>query len=522
MSALPATIGADPTDIATSNTSCRILVISPSPLQATTFIRRIQALGENPVLISEEVGSSGSEKDLLSPDLVKIPWTIQNKYYSADVHFAVHPVRGLAPYLLQNVPAVIFVWGSNEGYKHHIERLSRDLGGHEPEVSLAVRVGPSSDGLPDEPVDEEEAEGDNTAIDGFVSNYGFEYVDATHDVADRRKAKLYDDADGDEDDDGIPNLPRVLDALSTIMWPSMKAREKGSRHVQAQRDPSLFEWGVEGSQDHSLSLADDLMAGSSSQLSTRAGRMQSEMEELTRWLQNDVHDSDRGDPWKIAINSDSMVTSPTETGEGFFDKLSSQEKHKEQEGASVLQQTNLAKFDDDFTVFVSAPAVQTEGFRQGSGRSTPTGDGAEDQDGLKPFGGLRSYNSLGSVSDFGESEGEAKNVTSDDEGEDLPTREEILETSSRIFGMRGELRPTEDPQKTDSAEPYIKLGDSEAELEDADEYDMAPFDLSRVLGALQQMKEEISGMESEDERRKAAARVALGLVYGLEAEGDFN
>lgn len=58
------------------------------------------------------------DKDLLSPDLIKIPWTIENKYYSADVHFAAHPMRGLAPYLLQNVPAVIFVWGSDEVCGH--------------------------------------------------------------------------------------------------------------------------------------------------------------------------------------------------------------------------------------------------------------------------------------------------------------------------------------------------------------------------------------------------------------------
>ena len=32
------------------------------------------------------------------------------------------------------------------------------------------------------------------------------------------------------------------------------------------------------------------------------------------------------------------------------------------------------------------------------------------------------------------------------------------------------------------------------------------------------MKEEIAGMEDEEERRRAAARVALGLVYGLRKE----
>ena len=51
-----------------------------------------------------------------------------------------------------------------------------------------------------------------------------------------------------------------------------------------------------------------------------------------------------------------------------------------------------------------------------------------------------------------------------------------------------------------------------------DDFDFDTFDLSRVLSALQGMKEEISGITDESERRKAAARVALGLVYGLQQE----
>ena len=57
------------------------------------------------------------------------------------------------------------------------------------------------------------------------------------------------------------------------------------------------------------------------------------------------------------------------------------------------------------------------------------------------------------------------------------------------------------------------------ETDDGDESFQA-FDLSRVFSALQGMKDEIAGMEDEDERRRAAARVALGLVYGLGAGGD--
>ena len=72
----------------------------------------IQALGGSTDIQPEEIANYN--KDLLSHDSMKIPWTIENRYYSADVHFAVHPMHGLAPYMLQNVPAIIFVWESNK------------------------------------------------------------------------------------------------------------------------------------------------------------------------------------------------------------------------------------------------------------------------------------------------------------------------------------------------------------------------------------------------------------------------
>ncbi|EKM79269.1 hypothetical protein AGABI1DRAFT_113845 [Agaricus bisporus var. burnettii JB137-S8] len=480
--------------VAISNTSCRILVVSPSLSQATTLISRIQNLGQSSSSTPERVIEG--DKDLLSPDLIKIPWTIENKYYSADVHFAAHPMRGLAPYLLQNVPAVIFVWGSDEVYKHHIERISRDLGEHEPEVLLAVRV----KSVPGEMVrellddDDEERGEDNASIDGYVSGFGFEYVDATQNESSRQPHL------DEVESDGIPNLPRVPDALSTIMWPSMKAQAKDSKHTKRGRDPSLFDWGNEGTSDKSSSLASELMPSSSSDLSTRAGRMRNEMEELANWLENDVRDGDKEDPWRLAARSDAIVVSSTEGDSDDF--LASSE-------------VAASKFDDDFTIFVSSPP---ETGTVESGRSTPTGD-EDDEDGLRPPESMRSYNSLGSVSDLGEGkELENAYVVSDDEDDGLPTQGEIFETSSRIFG-KNVSRSTADAQPIYGSKSDLELG--EAELEDND-YDMAPFDLSRVLGTLQQMKEDISGIEDESERRKAAARVALGLVYGLEAESDLN
>jgi hypothetical protein len=303
----------------------------------------------------------------------------------------------------------------------------------------------------------------------------------------------------------------------------MQGRDKGTKRGKgfAQRDPSLFEWGVE---DGSLSLVNDLVANSCSQLTAQASRaqtLQSEMNDLTKWLENDMQDADREDPWRMVVRSDAMSASPTEEcDENFLGKISSAaSREKYQEKAGSPEPPTLAKFDDDFTVFVSAPAPKKTGSE--SGRSTPAGDEFENHDGLKPPGGFRTYNSLGSVSDFGGSDGgqDMPRVISDDKDEDLPTRDEILETSSRIFGQRGQPSSTTDSQ---GFELLGKTGEDEAQLDGDDEYDMPQFDLSKVLGTLQQMKEEISEMENEDERRKAAARVALGLVYGLEAKDDFD
>lgn len=48
--------------------------------------------------------------------------------------------------------------------------------------------------------------------------------------------------------------------------------------------------------------------------------------------------------------------------------------------------------------------------------------------------------------------------------------------------------------------------------EDDEVPDLEKFSLQDVLGALQELKEEIAGMSNDKARRKAAARVALGLV----------
>lgn len=111
---------------------------------------------------------------------------------------------------------------------------------------------------------------------------------------------------------------------------------------------------------------------------------------------------------------------------------------------------------------------------------------------------------------------------------ELPPPSEIEETAKRLFapapdGPANTARSDTHSREAHADASYIPLdedGNSFSTNFGGDEEDLGfrSFDLSRVLGALQVMKEEISGMEDEDERRKAAARIALGLVHGLRME----
>ena len=72
----------------------------------------------------------------------------------------------------------------------------------------------------------------------------------------------------------------------------------------------------------------------------------------------------------------------------------------------------------------------------------------------------------------------------------FPSQEEVASMSQRLRKM--------------GMSDNIDEGDSQA-----------PFDLSRIMTTVDAMKSEIAGITDEDEKRKAAAKVALGLVYGL-------
>lgn len=99
----------------------------------------------------------------------------------------------------------------------------------------------------------------------------------------------------------------------------------------------------------------------------------------------------------------------------------------------------------------------------------------------------------------------AERLTGDEEDEALPSQQEIANTARRIFGTSATLGP-EGPLSSDGGVE--------------DDGDPFNFDLGEVLGALQSMKEEVSGIQDPVARRRAAARVALGFAAGLGLPAD--
>ena len=292
------------------------------------------------------------------------------------------------------------------------------------------------------------------------------------------------------------------------MWPSMKSGHKGS---------AGGEFDNKSRRQHDMILEELLLPYGHGTMPLSASHIESEGEDdlADQLLPSeerkciDISDTTKIDescvpkegsfsgntlPW-LTLNSG-------KTGDGVFSPIDSMTLSPFDTGSSTpfgMKDQPTGKFsigfEDDFTAFVSAPAVNIEdspmlsGLRSGS---------------LEPLSASVRYQSLGS--DFGDEEAlyESLDDRGDSEDGDLPTKEEIRETSGQIFGKVVAGTPFADEDSS-----------SMADNSDGDER-VVPFDLSQVMNALQQFKTEISGMDDEDERRKAAAKVALGLVYGLE------
>ncbi|KAF8158084.1 hypothetical protein B0H34DRAFT_674567 [Crassisporium funariophilum] len=589
--------------------ACRILTVASSLAAAHSFINRLKAL------------SPGSQNDTPTPEseaATIIPWTISNRYYTADVHFSLRVIHALSAAEFdhpQPPPAVIYVWVQGEPYAKHVEELSRLIGEYEPEVALAVQIprSGSTDGLTEVGEDSADTMQNDSDVDATLMSYRFEYVDATGEMVTRRPRNNNDNAeDGanvdvkeeDEDDlrsgDDIPHLPRVLDALSTIMWPSMKSAKKTNAKptgldAKSKREhdaileellshdsgvsPSSLNVNVDAKDAYAegegdlLAQMQEIVKASGQQKRSAAAcfaannppsSMDSPLspfdfdaasKRLPLQLQTNAASKQR--PWLSAQsswNTFSSSSSTTSLGLGGDGDIIASPTDTEMDtrtpfgtrGPSAAGEERGGKFslgfEDDFTVFVSAPAVATPDPSNAtpSALETPGLNNVPSTSGLGPASARVGYpyRSLGSVSDFGGSDDGREEApysnldddvysSGDDGDDDLPTEEEVRETSAKIFGSagRGDVAGGSVPKvkrdvpaalaiPSDAVEDQDEEEDGQGEGGDGE--DVAPFDLEKVLNALQQFKTDIAGMDGEEERRRAAARVALGLVYGLE------
>ena len=287
------------------------------------------------------------------------------------------------------------------------------------------------------------------------------------------------------------------------MWPTMTRSSPKSASKRKSRARELLDWAreeecddgfcalvqspieeTEGDTDNHSSFKN---ASASSQSKPKTSRMQKEMDEFQRWLEEDESQRVKEDPWARRDEFGSPAESIPDA------KISMTATSL---GSGVRLGDGDHGFEDDFTDFVGAP-MDHEPRRAES----------------HPTKGSFAYMSLDSEFDMlggGET--------------DLPSQEEIQATTRRIFGSTSSHLPT----STSESKQYLSVTDisglgaspapSTSTLGDDDEF--SQFDLSRVFSALQVMKEEISEISDDGERRKAAARVALGLVYGLQRDED--
>ena len=287
------------------------------------------------------------------------------------------------------------------------------------------------------------------------------------------------------------------------MWPTLVQSETTRNRKSRARE--LIGWARTEEENDGLQA---LVTSPNSETDTDAkkkSRMQREMEELERWLESEDPQAERRreeddlQAWKTAEDANIWHDIPTPT---------IRTPHAGEFG-----------FDDDFDDFVGAPMDVSYGHERQAD--------ADPVERLAPMHTGASYRSISS--DTGDASPEPHGydaLNEDDHDPDLPSREEIEEATKRIFGPDFLSSPplvgssTHPPRSaTLLSDASFESGTSDGNGEGReDDFDFDTFDLSRVLSALQGMKEEISGITDESERRKAAARVALGLVYGLQQE----
>ncbi|VDC00700.1 unnamed protein product [Peniophora sp. CBMAI 1063] len=493
-----------------------------------------------------------------------VPWTIANKYYTADVRFRVVSLAQWTPGVLAGVPATIFAFQRGEPYAQHVNNIAPHVEAAAPDVVLAVGLG-SEPPHPDDPPE---------GPDAFFADAGFEYAEATP-AAPASTIPSSVDEDGEL---GVGSISRVVDALSTIMWPSMQRAAGTNKPPTLGQQIAMLDDGdldgldvedVGAELDEEQTLA-ALMADQPVPL-PRAHARAAQMAALERWLleNEDLHEheasGEHDDETSTTAGDDTQqrehnaFTSELEASlrtlsPSAMGSIKDPWAPRFSADATPVAETPPSRgFDDDFSAFVSAPAISVLSESSAdpqvpalspiasatiAGTSSSPLPESSSAGLLAP---MRTGGSLHSMSSFGPDEGfddaagwMALSETGSQFG-DASARHDYAEldlggSSSHLapghafepgFSPFRPTRSLSDPLEDDPQEfgflpvhsdaaSAAGIREGEADVRDP----RAAFDLVDVLGALASVREGVQGLDDENARRDAAARFASEFVFG--------
>ncbi len=406
-------------------------------------------------------------------------------------------------------------------YAEQVFGLQKALSRFEPEVALAIALGSEP------PHHDDPSEGP----DSFLADHGFEYIDGerTHHLKSDDDRPDTDTDTGEGNEDPVPGLPRVIDALSTIMWPSMvrRGQDDGGRARQGQAAPFDFDvLRTEEGEEETLAALMEADAADSGAPQTRVGRMQRGMATLERWLieNEEMHEAELGEQVSLSPtgideggdnddenDDDDGLRVPAlraTSGDPWLSHDSSAPPSTQRNGATP-------GFDDDFSAFVSAPVAPAVSVSSAAaGYAYATASASEFTLAATGARGLLDASSAPMLlpSHTGGSYRSLRSGTSGfpSDIDDL-VGYEALDDRSSFFSPEHEFEDANDADAdADSRTPVgRRLGGERAGLTDA----RAPFDLTDILTSLQTMREDVAGIEDEAQRRAATARFASEFVF---------
>ena len=414
--------------------------------------------------------------------------------------------------------------------------------------------------------------------DSFLADHGFEYIDGERtrrpemaSASASPSGENGEDNDNDDDDD-VQGLSRVVDALSTIMWPTMvRERDSGSKRKSELR-PSLFDFddavllaeaGEEDDEEETLAALMEADAAEQGVPQTRASRMRKEMAALERWLveNEELHEAEFGgagvddggggdedededeDHVGISDSGDAPPPSVQASASAAAAAASSSDMHTQIDDpwtapttsnptstrtpstapashVSISITTPISGFDDDFSAFVSAPpsAVSISGDfpkTTTTGTATTTTASASASEPIADAHRLHTQTQLLRPSHTGGSIRSIRSAVSEmsisDIGYDLGGGggyEALDDRSNSSLNFS----PDHEHDDDDDADPRASIGGQRSGDRTASLGDV-PFDLPNILSALQTIREDVAGIENEAERRATTACFASEFVF---------